>query len=108
MSGSGGGNFDVSFGGAAASCEDLVIITQIASPKMDVLQGVATGDILDVSLSSAGNITVVVIKRNGQIAGGVASLEVQRLRECLQSGTCYEARVIAVNGPQVNVRITAI
>lgn len=108
MSGSGGGGYGGGFADATPTCEDLVINTQIGSPKMRVVQGLAEGEILEVAVESIRNATVVVVKHEGQTAGGVASPNVQKLRECIQQGTVYRAKVTSVNGPQVSIRIEAI
>jgi hypothetical protein len=108
MSGSGGGGYGGGFVSTAPSCENLVINTQISSPKMQVIQGITVGTVLEVVIELASTVSVVVVKHKGHIAGGVASPNVQRLRECIQQGTVYQAQVIAVNGPQVNIRIAAV
>ena len=108
MSGSGGSGYGGGFESAAPSCENLVINTQISSPKMQVVKGITVGTILDVAIEVAGTISVVVIRHNGHTAGGVASPNVQRLRECIEQGTIYHAKVTVVNGPQVNIRIAAV
>ncbi|QHG89195.1 hypothetical protein ACCQ13_16485 [Xanthomonas sp. NCPPB 1638] len=108
MSGSNGNGYGGGFESTAPSCENLVINTQISSPKMQVIQGIAVGEILDVAVEPAGNVAVVVVKHQGKVAGGVASPNVQQLRECIQQGTAYQAKVTAVNGPQVSIRIKAV
>ena len=107
MSGSGGSGYGGGFESIAPSCENLVINTQISSPRMQVINKITVGAILDVAIEVMETISVVVVRHNGQTAGGVASPNVQRLRECLGQGTIYHAKVTAVNGPQVNIRIAA-
>jgi hypothetical protein len=85
----------------------LDISTQLSSPKAAVIAGLQAGEMLDVALQ-AGADTVVVVLRHGQVAGGLASPDVQRLRECLEGGTQYSAEVKEVNGAQVKVRVRAI
>jgi hypothetical protein len=85
----------------------LDISTQLSSPKAAVIAGIAVGEVLDVALQPGVN-TVVVVLRKGQVAGGLASPDVQRLRECLEGGTQYGAKVVEVNGAQVKVRVRAI
>ena len=104
MSGSGGG-----FGGGSGgsdSCEDLVINTQISSPRAAVIQGIAVNDVLSVDVMQQGAVTVVVVKRGVVVAGGIAAPEVQRLRACIERGTDYIARVTRINGAQISIRIS--
>lgn len=103
-SGGGGGSWDE----PPPSCEKLVIDTQLSSPKAEVIAGIRVGDVLDVTLQPSGGATLVVVLSNGQIAGGLASPDLQRLRECIELGTNYQAVVTAINGAQVRVRVTAV
>lgn len=108
MSGSGGSGYGGGFERSGVSCEDLVINTQLSSPQALVVARLTVGDMLDVQVQQQGNIAVVVLLQNVQLAGGVASPEVQQLRECLQAGTVYEARVTSVSGAHIGVRISAV
>lgn len=107
MSGSGGGGFGGGFGDGP-SCDDLVIDTQISSPRAKVVSTLNVNDHLDVAVDQQSGVKVVVLIRSGAIAGGIASPDVQRLRECLEAGTAYSARVTRINGAQISVRIVAI
>lgn len=106
MSGFDGTGGPISPGG---SCESLVIDTLLASPKLLVIQGLSTGDMLDVRLGSteAGE-RVVELVFLGQLAGGLASPAISRLRECIESGTQYQARVTGKRDALVRVRVTAV
>jgi len=108
MSGSSGSNYGGGFTSVAPSCEDLVINTQISSPKPAVIQGIAVGTVLVVAVQQIGSVTAVVVMHQGQVAGGVASPRVVLLRECIQNGTTYQATVTAVSGPLVSIRIEAV
>jgi hypothetical protein len=101
--GGGGGGWDTQ----PTACDMLDISTQLSSPKAAVIAGIAVGDVLDVALQ-AGAGTAVVVLHKGQLAGGLASPDVQRLRECLEGGTQYGALVREINGAQVKVRVRAI
>ncbi len=106
MSGSGSSGYSGNFE-PVSSCENLVIDTQLSSPKDDVIDSINVNDVLDVATQQAGATTVVVVIHQGQVAGGVASPQVQRLRECIAQGTEYEATVLSKNDGQVRVRISA-
>lgn len=108
MSGSGGGGYGGGFDGAPTACDTLVIETQISSPKADVVKGLAPGIVLEVALEQQGALSVVVLKHDGQVAGGIADPNVPRLRECIAQGTQYSATVRAVQGGLVIVRIAPI
>ena len=107
MSGSSGGGGGGSWDAPPTSCEMLDISTQLSSPKAAVIAGIAVDDVLDVALQGGAG-TAVVVLHTGQGAGGRASPDVQRLRECLEGGTQYSAVVREVNGAQVKVRVRAV
>ncbi len=107
MSGSGSNGFGGGFEGGNVSCENLVLNTTIASPQPTVVAGLKVNDLLQVSLQTVGATTAVVVTHQGQVAGAVASPDVQRLRRCIESGTRYEAKVTAINGAHINIRIAA-
>lgn len=104
MSGSGGSSSGPDYV-PTRQCEDLVIDTQLSSPKPDVVAGISNGDVLDVEAQQMNGTTVVVALHNGNIAGGLASPEIQRLRECIAKGVEYAATVTAKKGGQVSVRV---
>ena len=107
MSGSGGGG-----GGGVDTpvfdCADLVIDTQISSPKPAVIATLKVGDLLEVATQNSAGAVVVVLLHKGKVAGGLASPQLHRLRECLNSGTQYRAEVKSINAGQVRVRVEAI
>lgn len=107
MSGSGGGGSGGGFGSVPDSCAALVFDTQLSSPKQAVVAMIQIGDELTLVSQTFGATTVVYALHNGQIAGGLASPLVQRLRECIAEGTQYVATVLAKNGGQVRVRVRA-
>lgn len=106
MSGSSGGGGGGGWDSPPTACDLLDISTQLSSPKASVIANLAVGDVLDVALH-AGAATAVVVLHNGQVAGGLASPDVQRLRECLEGGAQYSATVREINDAQVKVRVRA-
>lgn len=102
-SGGGGGGFSV----PAGTCETLVIDTLLSSPKDDVIAEIDVGDLLAVTTLIDGGTTTVVVLHEGQVAGGLAAPLLQRLRECLEGGTQYVARVTAIRDGMVRVRVFA-
>jgi hypothetical protein len=108
MSGSGSGGYGGGFERSGVSCEDLIIDTQLGSPRAAVIPLLKVGTVLDVQVQQQNNITVVVLVLNGQVAGGIAAPEVQQLRECIQAGTAYTARVTSISGAHVGVRIQSV
>jgi hypothetical protein len=73
------------------NCAGIVIDTQLSSPKSAVIADIEVGDHLIVTLQPAGNSTVIVVLHDGQVAGGLASPDVGRLREFIRQGTQYIA-----------------
>jgi len=104
MSGSGGGGYSGEFE-PYSSCNTLVIDTQLSSPKDNVVDAINVGDLLAVDVQTVNSQAVVVVFHNGQIAGGIAAPQVQRLRECISQGTTYTAHVMSKNDGQVRIRI---
>lgn len=94
-------------GGGEVSCASLEIETQVSSPKADVIAQLKDGDVLQVALQQSGSVTLVILSFNNQLAGGVASPALHRLRECIRQGTTYVAVVIGISGGQVKIRIEA-
>lgn len=107
MSGSSGSGGSGSWDSAPTACDLLDIYTSLSSPKAAVIAGLAVGDVLDVALQASAGTAVVVVLRDGQLAGGLASPDVNRLRECLEAGTQYGAVVREINDAQVKVRVRA-
>lgn len=105
MSGSGGGGGGGSRDPGPSKCELLVIDTQVSSPKASVVEKIATGALLDVAIQKRGQTTVVVVLHKGQLAGGVAAPQVNRLRECIEGGYEYKAKVTEKKGAQIRIRI---
>lgn len=91
------------------SCETLVIDTLLASPRQSVIADISPGDVLEVKLAAnnAGERAVEVMFQ-GQLAGGLASPAISRLRECIEAGTQYQARVTGKRDAMVRVRVTAV
>lgn len=87
------------------ACENLVFNTQLASPKEDVIDLFNVGDVLEVQLHHLNGQVVVYALWQGQIAGGIASGFLPRLRACLVGGTAYIATVMLKQGGQVQVRV---
>jgi hypothetical protein len=108
MSGSGSG---AGFGGGVTdddiSCEALVIATHLISPKENVIAQIAVNTLLEVGVETKDNKIHVVVSHKGHVAGNIVSTQVQRLRECIQGGTKYVAKVVSINEGDVRVRISA-
>lgn len=94
-------------GGGELSCSALEIDTQISSPKAEVVKFLKVDDVLQVALLQSNGSVIVSVLHMGQLAGGIASPMLPRLRECMQQGTEYIAIVTGVSGGQVKVRIEA-
>ena len=110
MSGSGGGSFGGQFGQDAfeLSCEKLTITTQLSSPDPAVVLSLNVGDILIIRQRNHNGLSLTEAVFGGnQVAGGIASPQIQRMRECIALGSTYVARVISINGGQVMVKVYA-
>lgn len=106
MSGSGGGGGGFSL--PTGTCDTLVIDTLLISPKADVIADLEVGDVLRIGIDMSDGTTTVVATHQGRIAGGIAAPLLPRLRECIDSGTQYGARVTAKREGLVRVRVSAV
>lgn len=88
------------------SCENLVLITNVASPRADVLSSLNIGDILDVTIvSDQGPIQFLDV--DGNIVGNLVSREQVRLLQCIIGGTSFVAEILQLDKGQCNVKIYA-
>ncbi|MDV2904160.1 hypothetical protein [Phytobacter diazotrophicus] len=111
MSGSGGGGgYNGQYGDDdfEIACEKLTFITQLSSPQAHVVNTLTVGDILGIMQQVQGGQSVTVAVFNGNVAGGIASPKVRRMRVCISNGTTYLAKVLSINGGQVQVQVYAI
>jgi hypothetical protein len=107
MSGSSSNSFGGGFESGDVDCDNLVLNTQIASPQPAVISKLQVNDILQVELDTVGATTAIVLRHQTVVAGAIASPDMQRLRQCLEGGTHYQAEVTAISGAQVSIRISA-
>lgn len=108
MSGSSGSSFTGNVGAQDVSCDSLVIETQLSSPKEDVIELIPEAALLNLIVSQKDGTSVVEVIYEGRVAGGIASPQVQQLRQCIESGTHYIAAVTSKRDGQIRVRITAV
>lgn len=107
MSGSSGSGGGGDFTPDRQDCAQLVMETQLSSPKPSVVAGLKVDQVLAVEVRSMNGADVVVVLAGREVAGGLASPGVQRLRECIEQGHRFEAIVRQVNQGQVKVRVQA-
>ena len=103
MSGSsgGGGGFVTD---EAIACDVLRFETQIASPNPVLVPALKIGDELIVIIASASKTQEIqVLTANGNVVGGLLSVKVQRMRECMLENHSYKATILSVSGGQVRV-----
>lgn len=98
--GGGGGGFEPPTG----DCATLAFDTQLSSPKAAVVATLKVKDLLDVTTQVMGGTTVVVVLHGGQVAGGLASPLVQRLRECIENA--QSSRLVCCPSPRVKYACT--
>lgn len=106
MSGSSGGGGGGAYDASSIPCERLVFDTQLSSPKESVVSSISVGNILPVAMQTFGTTAVVVVLHQGQIAGGLASPAVQRLRQCMAAGFLFKAQVTSINDGQILLRVS--
>lgn len=114
MSGMSGDHFSIGGGGVMPrpmkeernACMNLVIITNLASVDVKVLNKTQVGDVLPVEAQSADG--PVVVLKDGDIIGTVLSSHLIQLLNCMNNGTEYEAEVIKIEDAICQVKISAV
>ena len=87
------------------SCASLQFDAQLASPKAQVVAQLSVNDILDIVFVQAGNQQVVSALWNGSEVGGIVDPHLNQLRNCMNQGEQYQARVLQLGGGQVRLRV---
>ncbi|HDR0626816.1 TPA: hypothetical protein ACPDW7_001851 [Pasteurella multocida] len=92
--------------GAGSQCENLIINTQLISPKPNVISQLRVGDDLSLAISShtQDSITINAFK-DGKSAGAII---VPQLLPCMSKGYEYIAEVLSINHGQVKLCIKRI
>lgn len=94
--------------GGGPDCPGLKLLATLASPDPDGVDSLEAGDILDVALIEEGGVTIIgVVRSEGTVIGSVVSDRAAQLRECLQQGFTYGAKVDSVVGGAVRVWVSA-
>lgn len=89
-------------GGGNDAC-DIFEITTISSPVPAIVKTLKVGDILEVSILGASQLVVV---HNGEIAGSITSPKMMLFVDCIANfGNVYVARVLSINGGQVQIKV---
>lgn len=108
MSGNSGPGFSGSGSGSEVACEDIVITTQLASPKAAVVLELKEGDFLEIVVeSNTAGQPLLVAKYQGKTAGGITHPGMFRLLECIKNGTVYVGEVLTAKLGLVKVKIHA-
>ncbi|UMB53934.1 hypothetical protein MKD41_00280 [Lutibacter sp. A64] len=101
---SGGNNYGyVPTSKSKFECEHGIIITILSTIDVAVLSQHLKGDILIVKLY---NKSVVLENGNGEILGSVIHVNVNELRECIESGNNYSAEIVSIIGIACKVKIS--
>lgn len=107
MSGSGGSGGPSGSNDGYTDCESLAFETNLSSPKANVVATLSVGSVLDVEVRQQGTQSIVVAIFGGNVAGGLATPQLQRLRQCIANGVRFRADVLFIREGQVKVRVTA-
>lgn len=104
--GIGGGIFPSALKEEGDTCLNMVIITNLASVDVDVLNKAQVGDILPVEEQSLDG--PVIVLKDGDILGTVLSSHLIRLLNCMNDGTRYKAEIIKIEDAICQVKISAV
>lgn len=103
--GIGGGEMPRPMKDEGDACLNLVIITNLASVDVDVLNKTQVKDILPVEAQSVDG--PIVVLKDGNVLGTVLSSHLVQLLNCMNDGTVYMAEVIKIEDALCQVKITA-
>jgi len=101
--GGGGGVPDIQ-----PSCDALKFSILVSSPQPAAVAALKIGDVLDVDVAQLGAQMVVRVLQNGTLVGGLAGPDATRLRNCIEEGHDYQAKVLSVTSGQVRVEVTHV
>ena len=87
-------------------CEDLVIVANLASPQVAVIDGLNEGDILTI-VAASDQGPVQALNEQNQVAGTIFTREQVRLLNCINAGNVYIAEVLSIDNGQCQVQIRA-
>jgi len=109
-SGAGGGGGGVGGGGGASGANPCILIldTNLFGPVPGVADQLASGDPLEIRLAGTApaQVGVFASSQGSAQVGSIAGLrQLPTLIECLANGVAYTGTVIAVNGPDIQIRI---
>jgi hypothetical protein len=86
---------------------DVKFETDLVGISLPGLAGVKNGDVLDVSIKSAGNVkSVVCSTKTGAVVGSLAAFRgLAQLIKCIEGGEVYEALVQSVSRTNCRVMV---
>ncbi|WP_394773526.1 hypothetical protein [Flavobacterium sp.] len=102
MSGSGGGGY-LPPQRTKFDCDTSIIITNVSSLNIIVLEKRKIGDILQVLLGK--NEALLLEDGDGELLGAILHLNTPDIIECIKKGAIYEAEIININSPLCRVQI---
>ena len=109
MSGNGGDDGGGGFGGGGGTpsfdCSRVSIKTNITSPNPVVLVSVRKDDVLRVGLQTATGPLVAITDTN-EILGPIFTRDPASLIDCINQGYNYQAKILSINGGDVQILIT--
>jgi hypothetical protein len=105
MSGSGGGGGLPDF---QPSCDNLKFTILVSSPQPAAVSVLKVDDVLEIDVAQRGEQVVVRVLHKGTLVGGLAGPDATRLRNCIEAGHEYQAKVLSITGGQVRVEVTHV
>jgi hypothetical protein len=104
MSGHGGGGGGGGGSDDTPQCDKLTTKVILNSPDSKVLNKLKVGDVLIVQLQKPTG-PVVVVTRDGKVAGSITSAILTSLIRCLELGNQYVAEVLELSAGKCQVLI---
>lgn len=105
MSGNGGSSFGGSpIGGP--QCQDINIITNIATPDPEVLAGIEVGDYLEITLRTSTG-PIIASTDAGALVGSILTMSISQLINCINEGFEFHGRVMSKDGGDCKILITS-
>ncbi|WP_312459770.1 hypothetical protein [Sphingobacterium siyangense] len=106
MSGSGGGSGYHPSARAQFDCNTGTITTNLSTINLAILSTHSVGDILQVEINATG--ALVAVNGNGQILGSIVHVNTVDIKQCINNGNNYIAKITVINTPACTVNVRGI
>ncbi len=87
-------------------CGKLVLNTMLSSPKAEVVKDLVQGMVLDIGFNASR--TALEVRYKNEVAGGLTTPLLPRIRHCIDTGTVFKAKVLGRNAVLIKLQVFAL